>query len=70
MLHFHKSYHIQGVPKKVSIKIFILTFTASIHSFWIYLDSVYLYVLFGISFNRLGRIQVKLQQFFGDVCVF
>ena len=43
---------------------------ASIHRFWIYLDSVYLYVLFGVSFNRFGRIMIKLQKFFGEVCVF
>ena len=43
---------------------------ASIHSFWIYLDSVYLYVLFGVLFNRFERIYVKFQKFFGDVCVF
>ena len=45
-------------------------FTVLIHRFSIHLDSVYPYVLFGVSFNRFGRIQVKLQQFCRDICVF
>ena len=44
--------------------------TTSIHSFLIYLDSVYLQVLFGVSFKRFARILIELQQFFGDICVF
>ena len=61
--------HTECPIKKLSIKNFWSELlTASIHSFWIYLDSVYLYVLFGVSFKRFEH--TKVQQFFGDVRVF
>ena len=51
-------FELQGAPKKVLKKNFYSDlFTASVQSFLIYFDSVYLYkVLFGVSFNRFRPI--------------
>ena len=45
---------------------FLITLT---YSFFIFLNPVDLYVLFGISFNGYGHLYIKLQLFIGYVSV-